>query len=779
MNYYQFTAITTLKILLVAISFFWIFAVWGQHSNGVSVPESASNLSIYNSIFSEDSVLIKYSKAINGLVPIPSPFDQNKPELDSIFNKRKLIPGVSGQLNAGYEYGLLTGYFDPESTAPLSVFNTHGDFAIEALKLPFNVSYNYSTFLNPLGVNNYFRVSLDTDKLRQLAADKKNQAVGDLGKSIKDLEKGKHQIQGKLGMGEVLMQKMKKDLANQENKIQQMQQQLEAQKNSVAPDFEKPDSAALASEFGSRDNSKTDSLQQRYEQMQANYEKGKLVYDSINRLYSKALKLYNTYSDWQQQLEEKKSFVDGYRDTNPKTLLNKKAQDKKESLLSGIKTFDLGLSYPQTSALSKNSAPIQGINIEMQRKNWYSALSAGVMMNNLMVSTDVIQNKLNNSANLFNQFDFQNVRERGFLTSVKTGYGTKEGTHYFVGLRYLSNAVQPIFGLDDSTTTPSLGAEIDIRLAPESFPNTKLDFVYGKTSLNNSFYEQDNRVINSLFSSQRTNTGLVKVTQYLPNIRSEASASVRVIDPFADVRSFGAMQPDNIRYELRSLHKLMNGIRLGFNYRHDRNNIAHISDTTISLNIVGGQLNGSIGRKIHYFGSLNYLLQKTDRSIATHRTNNYIGGAGISGAYKLFDTEHSATFSYNDFLITDTVSTGAFRNVSVQNLTKLSFGQNSFSISYFSAKDQQTTSYTTLVVGDEISYQGKKLRLTGGLKVAFSEEYGNDTGAKLEVSYKIMESLEWTVRAEKLVLGDFYNYYSRERFDRFPFMVMTRLGWSF
>jgi hypothetical protein len=151
LNYYQFTAITTLKILLVAISFFWIFAVWGQHSNGVSVPESASNSSIYNSTFSEDSVLIKYSKAINDLVPSPSPFDQNKPELDSIFNKRKLIPGVSGQLSAGYEYGLLTGYFDPESTDPLKVFNTHGDFAVEAFKLPVNVSYNYSTFLNPWG----------------------------------------------------------------------------------------------------------------------------------------------------------------------------------------------------------------------------------------------------------------------------------------------------------------------------------------------------------------------------------------------------------------------------------------------------------------------------------------------------------------------------------------------------------------------------------------------------------------------------------------------------
>jgi hypothetical protein len=764
-----------LRTILVGISFIGITVVFGQQNNGIVSSENLSGISNQKLDISEDSTLIKYSKAINGLVPIPSPFDQNKPELDSIFNKRKLIPGVSGQLSAGYEYGLLTGYFDPESTDPLRVFNTHGDLAVEAFKLPVNVSYNYSTFLNPLGVNNYFRVSLDTDKLRQLATDKKNQAVGDLGKSIKDLENGKHQIQGKLGMGEVLMQKMKKDLANQEKKMKQMEQQLENQKNSVAPDFEKPDSAALTSEVGSRGTGKTDSLQQRYEQMRANYDKGMLIYDSINKLYNKALTLYNTYSDWQHQLEDKKSLVDGFRNTDPQAILNKKAQDKKESMLSGIKTFDLGLSYPQTSALSKNSAPIQGINIEMQRKNWYSALSAGVMMNNLMVSTDVIQNKLNNSANLFNQFDFQNVRERGFLTSVKSGYGTKEGTHFFVGLRYLSNAVQPILGLDDSTSTPSLGAEIDIRLAPQSMPNTKLDFVYGKTSLNNSFNEQDNRVINSLFSNQRTNTGLIKVTQYLPELRSEVSGSVRVIDPYADVRSFGAMQPDNIRYELRTIHKLMNGIRVGFNYRHDRNNIAHLSDTTISLNIVGGQLNGSIGKKIHYFGSLNYLLQQNERSLGINRSNNYMGGAGISGSYELFETEHAATLSYNDFLITDTISTGAFRNVSFQNLSKLSFGQNAFTVSYFSTKDQQIISYTTFVVGDEVSFQGKKMRLTGGIKVAFSEEYGNDMGAKLEFGYKIMESLEWTLRAEKLVLGDFYNYYSRERFDRFPCVVMTRV----
>ena len=524
---------------------------------------------------------------------------------------------------------------------------------------------------------------------------------------------------------------------------------------------------------------KIDSLTALYQQQQQNYEKELLIYDSIQKLYNKALALYTTYSDFQQQLNEKKSILNGIQSINAEDIANEKINTKKESLLSCIETFDLGLTYPQTSALTKNSAPIQGINIELNRKNWYYSLSAGVMMNNLMVNTDIVQNKLSNTSNLFNQFDFQNVQERGFLTSIKTGYGTKEGTHYFVGVRYLTNSFSSLSGLEDSTSTPSLGTELDIRLAPIQLPNTTMDFVYGKTSLSNSLEANDNNVVRSLFSSHRTNTGLVKITQNFPKVRSEISLSTRLIDPFADVRSFGAMQPDNLRYEIKTTHKLKSNLRIGFNYRNDQNNIANLSDSSISLTLLGTQLNGSVGSSFHYFGSINYLTQLSQNSATRSKTTNYMGGAGISFEYKLFETEHSSTISYNDFLITDPVSTGSFRTIGIQNLSKLSFGQNTFSLSYFESNDEQISAFTSVIVGNEITYQSNKIQLTGGLKIAFSEAYGNDTGAKIEIGYRLTKSLLLSVKAEKLVLGDFYNYYSRDRFDRFPYMILTKISWLF
>src|SRR5690606_20900916 len=93
--------------------------------------------------------------------------------------------------------------------------------------------------------------------------------------------------------------------------------------------------------------------------------------------------------------------------------------------------------------------------------------------------------------------------------------------------------------------------------------------------------------------------------------------------------------------------------------------------------------------------------------------------------------------------------------------------KNTFSVNYFKASPSVGQSLTALIIGDEFFYTRKKMSVTAGIKIAFSEQYDISLGGKLEVIAGVTKFMDLTVRAEKFVLGDFYNSYNREGFDRF------------
>ena len=706
-----------------------------------------------------DSLLNAYAQSVLSIEALDNPLDSKNLTKDSLkLKNRSILNGVNGQIEIGYEYGLLTGYFEPENIDPLSVLNTRGNTNAEMLGLPFQVSYNYSTMKNPLGVNNYFRVSLDTKKLSQKAVEKQNLAKQEIDNKIQSLESQKGDLSSKLGMGEVLMQKMKRELNKQKVELEN------AAREEVPTDT-----------LSNNDLDKEVVHEnENYQKLKERYDKTLKIYDSIQGLYEKVRQTYELYERYQSEFENRKNQIDGLNKESLSSTAEEKAFDNSPDFLNGVKTLDIGLTYPQTSALSNNSIPIQGIHIETEHGNWYTSISSGVTMNNLMVSTDVVQNKLTNSQNLFNQFDFQNFKEQGLITSVKTGYGKKSSTHVYLGMRYFT---QSIMSSETDQGIPSLGAELDVRWDPSFSSGTTLEFVYGKTSYNDAISNgHRSGVWSSMFSADRTNTSLIRVTQQVKPIRTEVAVSSRWIDPYADVRSIGVVQPNNQRQEIRTNTSLTKRLKFGLNYRRDANNTGRVSDTTIQLNVIGGQVNGQIVKGVNYFLSLNYLLQQQSSALLSSRQSNYLIGAGISAEYKLLEVENAINFSYNDYLITDTISTGFFRNISLQNITKLNFGTNSFTLSYFHLEDAALDVNSSFVIGDELTITRERGKLVVGMKVVESKQYGSDFGGKLGLSCIIRENLEWSLTAEKLVLGDFYNYFGLERFQRFPYMIMTRIN---
>ncbi|MFT5779000.1 MAG: hypothetical protein ACI837_001957 [Crocinitomicaceae bacterium] len=718
-----------------------------------------------------DTLISRLKMSVNPLSDLENPVEDATIS-DSMKKSWKKV-NISGEIGLTSEYGLLTTYIDTTSSRPLSVASTNGDLSIGILGLPVNFSYYYSTFRNPLGVNNYVRFSLDVEKLKQQTLDRKSGLAKNLDSKIGEIGSAKEKLTGKLGLAEVIKQRLSKEIDAKKAELAAYQDQGASL---VSNGTDQLDSAALAERVTGTDQA--DSLTSKYAKTKSELDRLTGLYDTLNTVYNRLYTTYEKYSNWQSQIDEKKNLLNGFSKDRMIDSLKGKGMSKGMSLLSSIKTFDLGLTYPSTTALSTNSVPIQGINIETQHKNWYTNVAAGVTMNNLMVTSDVVQNKLFNGANLFNQFDFQQIKEKQFMTLVKTGYGTPESSHIFIGGRYQNKAnIQSwVDENPDSLQVPSMGLELDARWKPNFLKGSILDLVYGKTSRSKSLLDGTRSgPINSLFSNDHTNTGLIKWKQSLSKLRSEVTGSFRWIDTDADMASMGVLQSNNVRYEVRTNHAITSRIGVGFNYRADRNNVRNDSDTTLSLNVIGGQFNGKIGKKISYFGSVHYLTQTVVRNVSSEKSNNYMIGAGVSAQYEAFSLTNAATLAYNDYLISDSASTGLYRTVGIQNLTKLSNGSNKFSVSYFLSDDVDILNAST-IIGDEYTLEKKKVKITGGLKVAISNSYGVDLGAKLEVNWIIKDWLHWSIKGEKLVLGDFYNYYDRNRFDRFPYVLMTNVN---
>lgn len=745
-----------------------IMKAYSQDNHVVIIDSTHSTLPASSSI-KLDSLLNSYFKGCNNKTDtaLYKKLDSKKSLTDSLIAKHKprLIDDLKGKIGIGYQFGLLTGYIDSSTSAPLHVLNSQGDLEVTTLGIPLNFSYNYSTFRNPLGVNNYFRASVNLEKYKQLKQGQRDELKANLGEKIQSNTKHKDLLKGKLGYSEILLQRLKSELDKRKKSLENQANNLD--------DFQENGKDRLGDSMQGN-NGSVDSLRNDYETKKAELDKYMLLYDSVQRTYHKLLNTYQKLEGLIDQYSDKKQYIDNYDENGLKSLGG--------NWLKNVTKLDFGLTYPSTTGLTKNSIPIKGVDFETQNGNWYTAVSAGVTLNNLMVTNDVVQNKLFYSKNLFNQFDFQEIRTKRFIALTKTGYGTKDGSHFFIGVRYTNKAV--MLGVLDSDTTsnlnPSMGVELDGRIKPKKLPGTILDLVYGKTS--NTHLGNDSLVPNpftSLFSNSRTHTALVKLTQPIQKLRSQLTTSVRWIDPKADMASLGVLQPNNMRYEITTRHALLKNLDVGLIYRFDKNNVDNAIDSTLKLRLIGGNFNGSLAGKLTYFGNMNFILQETSRLKQSNKTNeNYMFSLGTAYKYKIVGYENAISIMFSEYRLTTVFNDGLYRNYGLQHLTRFDKGQNSFSVNIFETTQSDSVSNKSIIIGDEWSISRDRFQLTLGMKISYSKEFGDDLGGKVELKTLLTDQLQWTIKAEKFILGNFHNSFDPLRFERFPYAITTQLNYT-
>lgn len=70
-----------------------------------------------------------------------------------------------GSVSVGYEYGVIP--FVAGDNYPSGGFKTEGRVSVFLFKVPVEVSYNYSTIKNTIGLNNYYRFSFDATRYKE------------------------------------------------------------------------------------------------------------------------------------------------------------------------------------------------------------------------------------------------------------------------------------------------------------------------------------------------------------------------------------------------------------------------------------------------------------------------------------------------------------------------------------------------------------------------------------------------------------------------------------
>ncbi len=672
----------------------------------------------------------------------------------------------------------------------MHVFHTEGSLKTDVAKLPVQIAYRYATVKNPIGINNYFRVSLDTERFKQHPKLNEAKVQEVMGEQFKAIAAQKGELNGKLGYTELLKEQLKLKI---ERELDAQQERLKAiALSKVDAELAQTDSIATDS-LMNLSTAKRDSIQQVIDVEKAFYASSKQQADSLQLAFETKK---SQIEQLKQQVDTVQFYIDKLVDFRNQLdslegnllsqketwmTLSKGVTAKNLQSLGLFKKLDIGLTYPKTSALSKNSIPVKGIDLEIQKGKLYAALTAGVTMNNLMVTNNALQNSLQNTSNLFNQFDFQQISQQRLLIFAKTGYGEKEKTHAFIGVRFMNKGVETGFSADTTeNTAPAAGIELDTRWVPSFSKGTAFDLVYGKTS--KTLQAQDslrNSPFVSLFSSERTHTGLFRMTQQLTKIHSSIIASIRFLDSDADMASMGVLQPNNLRYEIQTRHKLSGSTQLGFIYRSDQDNVNQISDTTRKVAMYGMNINSVLFENINASGTFNYLNQQFRVPISIPQVLNYMASLSVSGNYEILKVKQVSSLQTDFYKITTSQGETQLKHIGFDQSTRFEDGKNTFTLAYFNASLPYTSGQnTTWLVQEAFAFKRKKLDYSIGVKLANSSKYGVQFGGHLGLQYAWTSQINLQMRIEKLILGDFYNTYDPTRFERFPFYIQTSLTYQ-
>ena len=700
-----------------------------------------------------------------------------------------------GSISAGYDYGVLP--FASEMQVPMGYFHSEGQGQFSLGALPFLGSYYYSDLPTISGLNNYFRVAFDAQKFKEQYLGKIAQEEEVVRNKLMQAYKGRQLAQQKLlyltsmpSIGQVKPSGVQDPLSNPALPGNSVLQNGESAVKKAGADSLVKDEKGLRSDTingpklnGNGVKSDSAALAKSVKTGLAKDTAGLMKNDTTKAAVARYTKLIEQYDKdidkFNKELNTLKNTAKAWERTNPYL-------SKLYNVMGGVKKFEIGLCYPDYSTFLASGMAVKGINIEYYRDEIFWAVTEGTTVNTLLFTNNTLQNKLVNTPNPFNMFDFNNVQNGRKIVTGMVGFGAPDGTHLYAGLLFGSGLPSYITSTNTTIINTSLpdglskNVVLEINGMWKISKNSTLSLVYGKSSTTtsaNGYYTTDGGLFNSLQSKAL----LGKYQFKIPITNTALTFTGRYVDPYFNSFGLGYLRADNLRYEAKVEQTLTKKIKVSVFYRKDEDDVLQLYQYHTVLQTIGAnatlKLMRSLNLRLSYTPVVDemYDIPNPSDNIITH---NSICNAVLTYTPIIHNLTTNFTVSYNYYKLTSDTQTMVFQNFSFSNMTRFkSSFTNTVTLAWFKTSPADSLNNDVWMLTDEIDYMFKHgLKLGIGGTGAYSPlSYTWQYGYLVKLNIPLIKHFSCEFMAEKLVLGSFYDSFDIAEIERFPYFGQAKI----
>lgn len=715
-----------------------------------------------------------------------------KPETPKI--KKIIRPSFKskGNISFGYEYGWLP--FASTATVPVGNYKTEGEMEFSAFGFPLRFSFFYSDIKYNTGINNHYKISFDInaykEEMRKKLGEQQELLKGQLGNTLKQQQI----VEKKLLYMEHLKQQMDTD-KNLNLKKPDLSFDKEMLQSKLS-DIQLPDTAGLKgkaiSYIPSYSLPGTDSLKNEYldkvsglqDSAMGNIKsaKNKIPYDSVTAQINNYRKQLN---EMKSTVAETKEKIDKLQEIAKNPTAVSPMAGKKEKFMAGIKKFEVGLCYPSYSTFLVSNMPVKGLNIQYEKNEWFTAFTYGTTVNTLLFSPDPVRNILDNTKNLYNFFDFNNVEAGRKIIAAKTGFGAKEKTHFYVGLLYGLGSNSYISNSENSKILRGReqNTVIEVDAKYEVNKNHSFDLIYGKSSIRDLTFlvEEYNNAIDQITSDFRSNAAIFRYNGYINKTKTKLTVSSRLIDPF--FRSFGVayMRSDNLRHELKLEQPIKSKLKYTMSLRYDEDNLLNLYQYKTRLYTWGNNLQWKMGKRTTIRVAYNPVIQNIKTGEAIIKNNNSITNVVLTYVPKTKSVSMQNTAVYSYYNLTTDSQQINFQNIMFSQQIQFRNGfRSGLTSSWYKnnlTDSLSNNSIISVLEGGYTSKKGNSISVAG--KAALFKMKQLQGGFSIKGGFKVYKKLSMELQVERLVAGEFYNTYNIQNgLGNFPYYSSAKLTYK-
>jgi len=696
----------------------------------------------------------------------------------------------TSQINIGYDYGLVPGY-DYNLSFPIGTFVSDGNISMPLFHIPLQASYHYSAKKSSFGLNNYFRVGYDYQSFQKNINEKKGLYIQKLTGQLDSLTALKQNCLQKASYWHMVENNLtdQLNLSPDNSLITKAKESLTTKLNdSLSSVLGKEKSKVPMDSSISRVNDFKQIYDTTNVEKEANHliEKQKLN-DSIDKIKKYEEKFFSLYNKCADEIEKMQATLDDVKSAsgNPVAFLNTLSPVEKVMLYT--KKLDVGLCYPSSSMFLVNNVPLRGLQYEWSNDDYYFSASAGLVQNNFLFNSNLLQNTLIKTQNLFNFFDFGNLNQGRKVVSIKGGIGKQDDTHFYVG--WLSGWGLQSYATIDSETVlgnsqnKEYNAVIELDGRWQIAKSHSIEAIFSRSALKNSAGEtvSDKESISSqLFGAGNQNNAFyLRYRGEILKTRTSLTATGRYIEPLFQSFGTGFMQSNNVRYEFRIDQYLFSSLKISGFIKQEHDNVLSLMQYTNTIRSAGISLSGNVSRNLTVAGSYSPVFQHIDGEGTglIMKNQNDISNINIIYSHRMKKSFLTVNGIYCIYRLSDTSNNvNLFNNAGIYLALNGSKLTERVSMDYFNSNLlDSVSSITWLYSFDLTCIMMHKLTAMAELRCAVNATPQPSFGGILKLTYACLKFCSISVEGDRIVKGDFYTEFPSEIIDKFPYMISTRL----